>query len=143
MQGIHVHCPEGATPKDGPSAGAAITLALYSAVLEAIRDYEDRNCHGTHEEEGAANVNRSTRVRPWVAMTGEINLRGEVGEIGGLESKILGGLGVGIREFIYPKENERDMECFQLRHGARYDSSVVTFKAVTHIREIVQCMMVP
>lgn len=129
MQGIHVHCSEGATPKDGPSAGAAITLALYSAILDGAT------------LDGATGGACRARVRPWVALTGEINLRGEIGEIGGLESKILGGLDAGIREFIYPVANERDLECFRLRHSARYDASLVTFRAVSHIREVVECML--
>lgn len=115
MQGIHVHCSEGATPKDGPSAGMAITLALYSALSSCL---EPR------------------LVRSMVAMTGEINLRGEIGEIGGLDSKILGGLNVGITEFVYPSANVKDFELFMHNFSHRYDPERVTFRAVSHIKEI-------
>lgn len=156
MQGLHVHCPEGATPKDGPSAGAAITLALYSAILDAISLWGKETEATTTTEttttttEATATETATTetkvavmsRIRPWVALTGEINLRGEIGEIGGLESKILGGLSVGIREFLYPSANERDFERFKTRHPTRYDPSRVTFRSVSHIREVVDCMLV-
>ena len=82
-RGIHIHCPEGATPKDGPSAGAAISLVLYSL-------FTDRKIDNT------------------VAMTGEINLRGHVTAIGGLDLKILGGIRAGAKKFMYPLENERE-----------------------------------
>ena len=65
MQGIHIHCPEGATPKDGPSAGCAITIAIIS-----------RMC----------NIN----VRNVIAITGEIDLNGNIGQVGGISSKLEG-----------------------------------------------------
>ena len=71
-KGLHVHVPEGATPKDGPSAGAAITLAMYSLIM-------------------------GVPVRHDVAMTGEISLQGRVTAIGGLALKITGGVRSGIR----------------------------------------------
>lgn len=126
MQGIHVHCPEGATPKDGPSAGMAITLALYSALLGQIT------------EGGGAGV----RVREMVAMTGEINLRGEIGEIGGLDSKFLGGLNVGIREFVYPRANQHDYEVFASKYKGTYDSAAITFRGVGHIQDLIDGMLV-
>jgi len=82
-QGLHIHCPEGSTSKDGPSAGAAITTAIYSLF-------------------------NNKKIDNYIAITGEINLQGEVTAIGGLDMKIYGGIKAGVKTFIYPKENARD-----------------------------------
>ncbi|MDO5667416.1 MAG: endopeptidase La [Alcaligenaceae bacterium] len=82
---IHIHVPEGATPKDGPSAGIAITTALVSA-LSGIP------------------------VRADVAMTGEVTLRGEVLGIGGLKEKLLAALRGGIKRVLIPEENVKDLQ---------------------------------
>jgi ATP-dependent Lon protease len=82
---IHIHVPEGATPKDGPSAGVTMTTAIYSAVT-------------------------GSPVRSDIAMTGEVTLRGRVLPIGGLKEKILAAKAAGIKEVLIPRENEKDIE---------------------------------
>ncbi len=82
---IHIHVPDGATPKDGPSAGAAMTTAFVSAMT-------------------------GIPVRGEVAMTGEITLRGEVTAIGGLKEKLLAALRGGIKTVLIPEENAKDLQ---------------------------------
>ena len=81
---LHIHVPEGATPKDGPSAGVGMCTALVSVLT-------------------------SIPVRADVAMTGEITLRGRVLPIGGLKEKALGALRGGIRTIIIPEKNKKDL----------------------------------
>lgn len=82
--GIHIHCPEAATPKDGPSAGLAITLCLISLITRIP-------------------------IKNTVAMTGEIDLEGNARQIGGLYSKLQGALNAGATEVLIPRSNEEDL----------------------------------
>ncbi len=81
---VHVHVPEGATPKDGPSAGAAMVTAIISALT-------------------------NIEIRRDIAMTGEVNLRGNVTAIGGLKEKMLAALRGGIKKVLIPADNEKDL----------------------------------
>jgi ATP-dependent Lon protease len=99
MQGIHIHVPEGATPKDGPSAGAAITLVLYSLLSKR-------------------------KIKNNIAITGEICLQGNITAIGGLDLKILGGLRAGVTTFYYPKANAKDYKLFREKYEKNTENCI-------------------
>ena len=109
-QGIHIHCPDGATSKDGPSAGAAITLSIYSLF-------------------------NNLSIIQTVAITGEINLQGEITAIGGLETKILGGIRAGITLFLYPSTNVLDFKECEIKYAQFFLDKGVKFIPVSHIKE--------
>ena len=113
MQGIHIHCPEGATPKDGPSAGGAITTALYSLL-------------------------NNKKIKRNIAMTGEINMQGNITAIGGLELKIKGGIRGGVDTFIYPEENHKDFVKFKERYENIENLDKIQFHEVSHIKDILK-----
>jgi endopeptidase La len=94
--GIHIHCPDGATPKDGPSAGGAITTCLISLLT-------------------------GTKVSNKIAMTGEINLKGHITAIGGLEEKIFGAKKAGAKLVLCPKENSRDLDEIKEKYPTLFD----------------------
>ena len=110
-QGIHVHCPDGSVPKDGPSAGTAITLAIHSLL----------NGHP---------------VKNNVAITGEITLFGNVAKIGGLELKLLGGIKGGAKEFIIPKSNQSDYDNFIEKYQKTMDLTPYKVYLVETIQEV-------
>ena len=117
-QGIHVHCPEGATPKDGPSAGTAITTVIYSLL-------SDR------------------KINNEVAITGEMDLRGNVTIIGGLDLKILGGIAAGVKKFLFPKQNVKDYE--KLRERYEDDDKIfdgISFHPVETIEEVLELVFI-
>ena len=117
MQGIHIHCPEGATPKDGPSAGTAITISIYSLLNDK-------------------------KIKNHIAITGEINLQGKVTAIGGLKLKILGGIKAGVKEFIFPKDNEKDFKKFMDKYGEKDIINNIIFHPVINIQEVLALVFV-
>ena len=110
---IHIHVPEGATPKDGPSAGITIATALTSALS------------------GRA-------VRPRIAMTGEITIRGRVLPIGGLKEKVLAAYRAGIDFIIIPKENAKDLD--EIPENIR---ERMAFRSVSHCDEVIALALLP
>ncbi|MCB7069987.1 endopeptidase La [Caldibacillus sp. 210928-DFI.2.22] len=105
---IHIHVPEGAVPKDGPSAGVTITTALVSALT-------------------------GKPIRREVGMTGEVTLRGRVLAIGGLKEKTLSAHRAGLTTIILPKDNERDLD--DIPESVREE---LTFIPVTHVDEVLK-----
>ena len=106
---IHIHFPEGAVPKDGPSAGITICIAVISALTE-------------------------TPVRRDLAMTGEITLRGRILPIGGLKEKTMAALRTGITTVIIPSENEKDLE--EIDQTVRSALNFVTADHVDRILDV-------
>lgn len=102
----HIHFPEGATPKDGPSAGGAITTAMVSALT-------------------------GIPVRSDVAMTGEITLRGEVLEIGGLKEKLLAALRGGVKKVLIPADNLKDLE--EIPENVRHALDIVAVHTIDEV----------
>src|SRR6056297_153387 len=109
---IHVHVPEGATPKDGPSAGIAMVTSIVSVLTQ-------------------------TPVRKDIAMTGEVTLRGNVLPIGGLKEKLLAALRGGITTVLIPQDNEKDLTEIpdNVKHG-------LTIIPVSHVSEVLEAALV-
>jgi len=117
MQGIHIHVPEGATPKDGPSAGTAITTAIYSLLT-------------------------NKKIKHDLAITGEMCLQGMVTAFGGLDLKILGGIKAGVKTFIYPKENDKDFNDFMDKYKDKPFINGISFIEVETIHEVLDIVFV-
>jgi len=109
-QGLHIHCPEGSISKDGPSAGAAITVAIYSLL-------------------------NKKHIRNEIAITGEISLNGEITAIGGLDVKILGGIKSGITTFLYPKANNKEYNEWKRKYEKKKHADI-QFIEVSTIKEV-------
>ena len=109
--GVHIHCPEGAVPKDGPSAGTAITTVIYSLL-------------------------NNKKIKYDIAITGEISLDGTVTEIGGLDLKIMGGIKAGVKQFLFPTENDKDFKKFFDKHKETALLEGITFHQVNTIDEV-------
>ena len=105
---LHIHVPDGATPKDGPSAGAAMTTAIVSALT-------------------------GIPVRADVAMTGEITLRGEVTAIGGLKEKLLAAHRGGVKTVLIPEENVKDLQ--DIPENAKTNLDIVPVKWIDQVLE--------
>ncbi|MEL6207476.1 MAG: S16 family serine protease, partial [Pseudomonadota bacterium] len=105
---IHVHVPEGATPKDGPSAGLAMVTSIVSVLTQIP-------------------------VRKDIAMTGEVTLRGNALPIGGLKEKLLAALRGGIKTVFIPKENEKDLA--EIPDNVKNGLDIIP---VDHVREVLQ-----
>ena len=112
LQGIHIHAPEGATPKDGPSAGTAITVALYSLFSNKPINHE-------------------------IAITGEINLSGQITAIGGLDLKIIGGIRAGVKHFLFPNENLHDYNKFLTKYKGDKLLDGIRFNSVDNIHQVI------
>jgi ATP-dependent Lon protease len=109
--GIHIHCPEGSVPKDGPSAGTAIAVTIYSLF-------------------------NNLKIKNKFAITGEISLDGCISEIGGIDLKIIGGIKSSVKEFIYPKENEKDFKDFFSKYEGKDILKDIIFHSVETIEEV-------
>ena len=108
--GIHIHFPDASTPKDGPSAGGAITLCLYSLLT-------------------------GRPIRNDIAMTGEIDLHGKVCVIGGLESKMVGAKQAGVKMILYPKDNQKDVDLILERNPTFLENMEI--HSVENISEVI------
>ena len=113
--GLHVHCPEGATPKDGPSAGAAITSAIYS-------------------------VFKNKPIRNDIAITGEIDLDGNITMIGGLYAKLSGAKRAGVKLAIVPRDNRQDIEIIKRKNPILLDNNFKV-KFVSHIKNVINIIL--
>ena len=114
--GLHIHTPEAATPKDGPSAGAAMTLAIYSVLT-------------------------GKKVNNKVAMTGEIDLCKRVTAIGGVEAKLNGAKRAGVIKALIPKENEEDLEKMR-RDGLSPEDDNFKVILIDHIDQVLEHALV-
>jgi hypothetical protein len=109
--GIHIHCPDGSTNKDGPSAGITITTLIYSLL-------------------------NNKKIKNDVGLTGEITLSGDILNIGSLEIKILGGIKAGIKQFIYPEGNNIEFAQFMDKYKNKDIINNIQFHPVKNIQQI-------
>lgn len=115
--GLHIHTPDGATPKDGPSAGSAFTTALISRILEK-------------------------KVRNDIAMTGEIGEFGEIKIIGGLLYKLRGAKTAGVKTVFVPASNQKDIDDIKVNDKNLIEPGTFDVIPVTHIRDILKVALI-
>jgi ATP-dependent Lon protease len=116
-QGLHIHCPEGGISKDGPSAGAAITCAIYSLF-------------------------NSKTIKNAIAITGEICLNGEIAAIGGLDVKIIGGVRAGVKTFFYPSANHREFVEWKKTYKNQSQLEGIQFIEISTIQDALDVVFV-
>lgn len=114
--GLHIHTPDGSTPKDGPSAGGAFTTAIISRILDK-------------------------RIKNNIAMTGEIETNGTITAIGGLDCKLMGAKKAGVKFVFVPKENEDDFNKIVKKNKTLIDENF-RVKIVSHISEILEYVLI-
>ena len=114
--GINIHPGDGSVQKDGPSAGGIITVVLYSLL-------------------------NNIPIRPKIAMTGEIQMTGDITAIGGLNYKILGSIKAGVTEFLYPKENKKDFDEFYEKYKIDPLLTGIIFHEISNISEALEIML--
>jgi endopeptidase La len=114
--GLHIHTPDGSTPKDGPSAGGAFTSAFISRILDK-------------------------KIKNNIAMTGEIETHGNLTAIGGLEQKLMGAKKAGVKFVFIPKENEEDYKKIEKKNLTLIDDNF-RVKVVEHISELLEYILI-
>jgi ATP-dependent Lon protease len=117
VYGININAVGLSIPKDGPSASSTICVLIYAL----LNDY---------------------KIKHYLAMTGEVSLDGKITEIGGLEYKILGSIKNGVREIIYPSENNRDFEKFYCKYKDKEILKNITFHSVNTIQEVFDLILI-
>ena len=111
-ESFHIHCPDGAITKDGPSAGGAITLVIYSRLM-------------------------NVKIKNDIAMTGEINLQGNITKIGGLEEKLLEQKELQVKLVLIPKENEEDLNIIVKRNKNLLNNNF-NIKIINNFKDILK-----
>ena len=111
LSGIHIHCPDGSTPIDGPSAGCAISIAIYSLLI-------------------------NKPINNTIAITGELTLQGSITEIGGLKEKIYGAINAGIETILYPEENNLDIKLLLEKDSTIKDK--IKFISIKNIKDAIK-----
>lgn len=114
--GLHIHCPDGSTPKDGPSAGAAFTLAIYSILT-------------------------NKKINNKICMTGEIDLIGNITAIGGVESKLNGGKKAGCTIALIPQENLQDLQILR-KKGTSPEDKKFKVLSVNNIKQVIKYALI-